>query len=1368
MAPTAPAASRALPDPQPNALWSRLLPEAGMPAAPITRVAQDQRGFLWFASRQGLVQYDGTRCRIFRHDPADPFSIGDDSINDLVEDGQGNLWIATQRGLDKWDRKTERFTRHLVLTDAPSLPEWTICRILLNPDGTLWLASFWRGLFRYNPATGETTLHLPAGPANAANTVGHIHTLLRDRQGHLWIGSDAKGLSEYDPATGALRNWLHDPKNSRSLIHNDIRALAEDHAGNLWIGSEKGLSRLPPERQFFEHFRFEYTDPGATAILALLVDRAGRVWIGGDSGGVRFFEPKTQSFTRFSSSEIDPHTLVSDWVGTMFEDRDGDIWVGHHPAGVSHFNALHLNFRLQRRSPELTNTLTHRSVLAFLEDPDGTLWVGTDGGGINRLDPASGLWSSLQHDPDDATSLASNSVLSLLRDHQGVLWVGTWNGGLNRLDEATGQFRHYTWASGQPDSLTSMSIWRVAEDQQHRIWVGTANRGISRYLPATDNFERFQAYDRPARSADNSTVWSFCVTRDATVWAGTSAGLARYLPESNTWKYYRPEPGKPHALNNDTINDVLEDRNGILWLATHGGGLNRFDPRTEHFSAFRESDGLTSDIVMSVLQDEQGRLWMATNKGLGRFDPQTRDCRTYDEGDGLPSTPFNRGARLHRRSGELLFGCYDGFVAFHPNRIVPDTSKAPVVLTRFEVFNEPQQPGAPDSPLTQSIVETQRIEIPARFSIVGFQFAALGYRAPERTRYEYRLEGFDADWRKAGPERRATYTNLAPGQYRFLVRAANREGQWNTNGTGLELIVHPAWWQLWWVRGLTTVGLFAIALAIGWKVSNERFRARVREAERERSLALERQHAAEMLRQRDEQYALAIDATRDGVFDWDLHTQNQTVSPRWREIHDLTPDPTPLSYAEWKALIHPDDLPRVEKIIREHLAGHAPLIQCEYRVRDRQQRYRWVFCQAKAQRDTSGQPARLVGAVADVTEHKQAEAERERLQTQLIQAQKMESVGRLAGGVAHDFNNMLQAILGNAALLQEAVPPTDPLRENVEEIQKAAQRSADLTRQLLAFARKQTISPQVIDLNNAVFGTLKMLQRLIGESIQLAWIPGANLWPIKIDPSQIDQILANLTVNARDAITGTGKITIETANVSFDSSKVREHSDSMTGDFVQLVVSDTGHGMDQETRSHLFEPFFTTKRVGEGTGLGLATIYGIVKQNGGFINVYSEPGRGSAFKIFLPRVAAGTTIAASIPAPRSLRGTETVLLVEDEAQILQLGRRILERQGYHVLAARLPAEALTLATQHVAPIHLLITDVVMPTMNGRELQEQLAKIKPAMRCLFMSGYTADVIAHQGVLAEGVHFMQKPFSNDSLCRIVREVLDAPLSSPAPRP
>lgn len=404
----------------------------------------------------------------------------------------------------------------------------------------------------------------------------------------------------------------------------------------------------------------------------------------------------------------------------------------------------------------------------------------------------------------------------------------------------------------------------------------------------------------------------------------------------------------------------------------------------------------------------------------------------------------------------------------------------------------------------------------------------------------------------------------------------------------------------------------------------------------------------------------------------------------------------------------------------------------------------------------------LMDAVWNAVERLQEREEKDRLAEQLAQAQKMESVGMLAGGVAHDFNNMLGVIIGHADLALGMVGEDHPARLSLEEILKAAERSADLTRKLLAFARKQTIAPRVVDLNSLVGEMESMLRRLIREEIRLQWVPQPDLWPVWIDPTQVEQILVNLVVNARDAIAGTGTITIETANATLDEGYSRSHvGHPVPGEYVLLSVSDTGEGIPQEVIPHIFEPFFSTKPKGKGTGLGLSTVYGIVKQNKGHIYVYSERGVGTTFKIYLPR-SYGEAKEEPVRAPvvRSISGTETILLVEDEESILRLAAGILEQQGYRVLAASTPDEAVEIASAHEGQIHLLITDVVMPGMNGQQLRERLEAVRPGIKTIFMSGYTANAIAHAGVLDEGVRFIQKPFAAGTLLSVVRAVLGHP--------
>ncbi len=403
-------------------------------------------------------------------------------------------------------------------------------------------------------------------------------------------------------------------------------------------------------------------------------------------------------------------------------------------------------------------------------------------------------------------------------------------------------------------------------------------------------------------------------------------------------------------------------------------------------------------------------------------------------------------------------------------------------------------------------------------------------------------------------------------------------------------------------------------------------------------------------------------------------------------------------------------------------------------------------------RDPAGAITNYVAVKRDITDQLS-------LEKQFQQVQKLESLGRLASGVAHDFNNILGVIIGYAELALEQMAPDAPVANHLMEILTAAGRSRDITRQLLAVACKQTASPKILDLNQCIENILKMLRRLIGEDIELVWRPGSGLRPVKIDPSQVDQILANLCINARDAIAGVGHITIETHPVRLDNDVCAAPTEFTPGHYLQLTVKDDGNGMDPKTLENIFEPFFTTKEPGKGTGLGLATVYGIVRQNDGFISVDSEPGKGAAFKIYLPEYKGKPSQPKDIGAVKHHIGQgESILLVEDDAALLNMITRMIERLSYHVLTARTPYEAIRLAESQPQKIDLLITDVVMPAMNGRELAVQIKSVAPHVRCLFMSGYPADVIARQGILNKGVQLIHKPFTLENLSAAIHSLLN----------
>jgi len=512
----------------------------------------------------------------------------------------------------------------------------------------------------------------------------------------------------------------------------------------------------------------------------------------------------------------------------------------------------------------------------------------------------------------------------------------------------------------------------------------------------------------------------------------------------------------------------------------------------------------------------------------------------------------------------------------------------------------------------------------------------------------------------------------------------------------------------------------------------------------------ERRSNEEALRESEARFRQLAENIREAFFVVDIQEQRTVyISPTWSEIWGR-----PLSdgYARpeaWIEAVHPEDRPRVIAG-RQQLARGEPNIDV-FRVVRPDGSVRWVRGRAFPIRNERGEVYRIAGVSEDITELKLTEQ-------QLVQAQKMEAVGRLAGGVAHDFNNLLTVIMSYADLLAEEFAEGSHERADLAEIRKAGAQAASLTNQLLAFSRQQMLEPIVLDLNELLSDVRKMLQRVIGEDIELALRLAPETGNVRADPGRLQQVVMNLAVNSRDAMPTGGKLTIETAKVELDQEYADAHQAVAAGSYVMMAVTDSGIGMDAETQVRVFEPFFTTKEMGRGTGLGLSTVYGIVKQSGGYIWLYSEPGKGTTFKIYLPHVDAPTEDVIPRDVTSTLSGTETILLVEDDAMMRPLVEGILQRRGYRVLTAEHAEAALALADQHVGPIHLLLTDVVMPGASGRELATRLAKTRPETGVLYMSGYTDDAIVRHGLLERGLNYLQKPFTPGILAQKLRQVLD----------
>lgn len=1267
----------------------------GLPQNTVGALVRTPDGYLWLATQDGLARFDGVRFTVF--DKSTTPEMTNTDITSLAVDRSGRLWIGTAGG-GLLEYHAGKFSQH---TTRDGLSSNTVTCLFGAPDGTLWIG------------TADGLSRLSNGRLSALRTADSlskdITALARDSAGVIWVGT-RKGLAHVSGEHVISRSL------GRGRISEDVRALVAAADGTLWIGTTRGLAQLREGRVTASH-----ADTfGRDFIAALLEDRAGTLWVATRGRGLG--RVSGDRVTRMLAAE----GLSEDDVVALYEDSHGALWIGCNTGGV---NRLSRSTFAVYGKPE---GLSHDTALPIVSDQQGTVWVGTYGGGVNRM--KDGQWTAY----GTRNGLSSDQILSLYPSRDGSLWIGT-RSGLDKLRDGT------TTSYGRRVGVAGTPVLALHETGLGQLWIGTST-GLLHY---TGGSTRTYTTRDGLPSNYASVLYE---DRQGVLWIGThGGGLSRR--EGEHFVTYSAQNG----FAADIVWAIYEDGDGSLWFGTNGNGLIRL--KEGRFTTYTIRNGLFSDTIFQILEDARGNLWMSSPRGLSRVrrsDFDAVDAKrlakvtaiAYGQADGMRSPEFNGGvqpAGWKTTDGRLWFPTIKGVVVVDPSRAM-NTAPTRVLIEDVLVDGESRDPQlrASASPAARDY---------------EFRYTALGSPVPNRVRFRYRLEGFDATWIDAGMSRTARYMNIPPGEYRFHVEAGGEPEQRSSAAASATLVVTPRFYQTYWFYALCLCGVLLLGgtfYTVRVNALNSRHQEIIALADaRARALEDNRQllEHVEQQRQRFEHLLTTV----PGVV-WEAYGRPDDAQQRIAYVSSHVEAMLGYSVQEWLetpnfwlTIVHNDDRERAARTAAVYLEAGAGVQQFRWVAKDR--RIIHVEARCSTIRDAAGMPIGMRGVTTDISE-------RQQLEEQLRQAQKMEAVGRLAGGVAHDFNNLLTAIIGNSELLSDDVDMSrPPVAEALREIRAAADRASGLTRQLLAFSRRQVLAPTILDLGDLVAKTSGLLRRLIGEDIELSTRMGHGVWRVLADRGQIEQVVMNLAVNARDAMPTGGKLIIEIDRMHVDATFAGRHGEIAPGRYVMLAVTDTGHGMDAETQAHIFEPFFTTKELGKGTGLGLAMVYGIVKQSGGHIWVYSEPGQGTTFKVFLPQ-AEGLPSADEAPVSVGALqgGSETVLLVEDEPGVRALARRILARSGYTVLEASNGEEALQLAAQFDGSIDLMVTDCVMPGPSGPMLAEQLKMIRPAAKVLFMSGYTDHAATRHGLLRAGAIFLQKPFTPDGLASCVRRALD----------
>ena len=803
----------------------------GLSQAVVNAILQDHHGFMWFGTQEGLNRYDGYDFEVFTHDPADPSSISHDSIRSLHEDKLGVLWIGTDGGgLNRFDTFSKTFTYFVHDPDNPQSVSGNRVRVIYEDRrGALWIGTEDGGLCRFERNTETFSRFQQDLERPESLSDNRITAVLEDREGDLWVGTDGGGLNRLDDTQASFAHYRHDPNDPRSLSDDRVRSLYEDREGHLWIGTyDGGLNRLDRKDQSFHHYRHHSSDPTSLSsdrVRTICQDSKGILWIGTDAG-LNEWKPATESFERYRKRPTESRSLRDDRVVSIYQDRGGVLWVGTY-AGLSKWNAVTEAFSLYQRDSNDDSQLSSNVVTAFHDDTDGSIWVGTYGGGLNRIDPKTGIFAHYRHDPEDKSSISDDRVMSLLVDRSGVLWVGTMTGGLNRFERDSGTFTAYQHDPRDPNSLSRNGVTSIFEDSRGILWVGTYRGGLNRMDRNTGEFERYVHDPSNSESLSSDRVLVVSEDRSGTLWIGTDGGgLNEFHPSNGRFIRYSHDPTDPVSLSSNHAWTIHEDEKGDLWIGTQGG-LNQWSAEkrlTDQavFKRYGKKEGLRSSVVYGILGDGSGNLWISTNRGLSRFSPDRETFKHYDTTHGLQSEEFNGGAYFRGSDGRMYFGGINGFNAFNPSDVLDNTHAPQVLLTSFLKFHDEVE-------LDRPIWAFDEIALDYRDYVIAFEFAALDYTAPQKNRYRYKLEGFDPDWVATGTRRRASYTNLAPGDYTLRVQGSNNDGVWNENGVELHITAIPPPWRTWWAYWL--YGLLALGALFVTAQTQRRKLKRVAELE---------------------------------------------------------------------------------------------------------------------------------------------------------------------------------------------------------------------------------------------------------------------------------------------------------------------------------------------------------------------------------------------------------------------------------------------------------------------------------------------------------------------------------------------------------
>jgi ligand-binding sensor domain-containing protein len=795
------------------ARFVHLSSEHGLSNDNVNVVLQDRAGFIWAGTDDGLSRYDGHGFIAFQHDPAVAGTLADSLVSALFEDSGGRLLAGTTSGLCEFDRRTETF--RVIFADA-------VTAMAETPAGVLWVGSRGNGLYRFDRPGATPVAYHPDPRDETSLSSDSIVSLHVDHDGRLWIATLNGGLDLFDAEKNAFVRYRHDPANAQSLADDHLWGLAEDTEGALWVATNAGVSILDPTRRTFRRQVF-LDDAGKSAYTTTAVyrDHAGTMWVGTDGGGLYRYVRSTDSFAVYRSESTNRETLSGNVIRTIYQDSQRNLWMGTFNRGLSLLRRESALFRHYGHNAKDPTSLFANGVSSFMEEADGRIWLGTDPGGLHRFDPGTGTFAR-----QGSTDL---SVMAIHRDRKGRLLVATYGGGLLQFDSSRETFATIWRSATSGGPVSGDQVWKIEEDADGTLWLAT-DGGVVRIAAGTGAITYDRAPDSDPKAVDRNSVRDFTRDRNGDLWVASLGGLYR-LSRDGKRVDYRHDARDPRSLSHDWVTSLHVDREGQLWAGTFGGGLDRFDPSSNDFVAYRAAHGLPSDVVLAILEDDAGALWLSTNRGLCRFDPRTGSGRAYGLAQGLSTLQFSLGAALRTRQGRLLFGSNDGLYSFQPGEVAaaPRDNQLPVVLTSLRVF------GASERRLP--LPDREQVELPYQDNSFSLDFAVLDFTAPRHDTYDYKLLGVNNQWTSLGTRHNVTFSRLAPGRYTFLLRVDSDQASEEPSAS-LRIVIEPPFWSTWWWRaGCAAVLLVAVFVVHRARVHRLMLRERLLKARVEEALS---------------------------------------------------------------------------------------------------------------------------------------------------------------------------------------------------------------------------------------------------------------------------------------------------------------------------------------------------------------------------------------------------------------------------------------------------------------------------------------------------------------------------------------------------